>query len=140
MLDHGSTREFDPAFVRKLAALVLAIHADERDALERVFVDLGMVPRGEPSQFETARDLIRAFHGPMLRDEVLAFQLGTLAPFHSIVSKKRQILRLHIPGEMLFVFRIRFGLMSVLARLGARDNWCRLERQYSEDALARGAA
>jgi predicted unusual protein kinase regulating ubiquinone biosynthesis (AarF/ABC1/UbiB family) len=138
MLDHGSAREFDRGFVRKLAELALAVHADDRDALERVFLDLGMIRSGDSSQLDTARNLVRAFHGPMLRDEVLAFQLGTLAPFRSFVSTKREILRLQIPGEMLFVFRIRFGLMSVLARLGARANWCRMERRYAEDALARG--
>jgi predicted unusual protein kinase regulating ubiquinone biosynthesis (AarF/ABC1/UbiB family) len=138
MLDHGSARELDPGFVRKLAELALAVHADERGALERAFLDLGMIRGGESSQLDTARDLVRAFHGPMLRDEVLAFQLGTLAPFRSVISTKREIMRLQIPGEMLFVFRIRFGLMSVLARLGARANWFRLERRYAEDALARG--
>ncbi|HET9594420.1 MAG TPA: AarF/ABC1/UbiB kinase family protein [Anaeromyxobacteraceae bacterium] len=137
MLDHGSTRELDRTFVRKLAALALAVHADERRALERALLGLGMISPGESRQLETARDLVRAFHGPMLRDEVLSFQLGTLAPFRSIVSTKREILSLHIPGEMLFVLRIRFGLMSVLARLGARANWCKLERQYAADAVAR---
>ncbi|HET9594401.1 MAG TPA: AarF/UbiB family protein [Anaeromyxobacteraceae bacterium] len=136
MLDHGSTRELDGAFVRKLAALAQAVHADERPALERALLDLEMIRPGDARQLDTARDLVRAFHGPMLRDEVLSFQLGTLAPFRSIVSTKREILRLHIPGEMLFVLRIRFGLMSVLARLGARGNWSRLERRYAADALA----
>lgn len=140
MLDHGSTREFDASFVRKLAALALAVHADERGALERALLDLGMIRRGDSSQLATARDLVRAFHGPMLQDAVVAFQLGTLAPFRAVVSTKRELLRLHIPGEMLFVFRIRFGLMSVLGRLGARANWCRLEQGYAEEALARGVA
>ena len=66
---------------------------------------------------------------------MLAFELGPASPFRTILSSKREILRLQLPGEVLFVFRIRFGLMSVLARLGARANWCRLERQYAEDAL-----
>jgi predicted unusual protein kinase regulating ubiquinone biosynthesis (AarF/ABC1/UbiB family) len=137
MLDHGSTRELDQGLVRKLAALTLAVHADEREALQRALLNLGMVRDGEASDLETARALVRSFHGPMLRDEVLAFQLGSAMPFHTILSSKREILRLQFPGEMLFVFRIRFGLMSVLARLGARANWCRLERQYAEGALAR---
>jgi len=41
-------------------------------------------------------------------------------------------------GESLFefyigtLFRIRFGLMSILSRLGARANWYRLERAFAE--------
>jgi len=34
------------------------------------------------------------------------------------------------------MFRIRFGLMSVLSRLGARANWYRLERELAEGGFA----
>jgi predicted unusual protein kinase regulating ubiquinone biosynthesis (AarF/ABC1/UbiB family) len=43
---------------------------------------------------------------------------------------KRALMKLTLPGEFLFLFRIRFGLMSVLARLGARTNWFRLEERF----------
>ena len=58
-------------------------------------------------------------------------------PLRALFASKREILKLHLPGELLFIFRIRFGVMSVLARLGARANWYRLERQLVEDGLAR---
>ena len=50
------------------------------------------------------------------------------------MKSKRELMKLTLPGEFLFLLRIRFGLMSVLARLGARANWYRLERQYTEAA------
>lgn len=137
ILDHGSTREFDHAFVRKLAALTRAVHSDTRPALHQALVDLGMVTEGQHYDFESARALVRAFHGPMLRDEVLSVQLGEAMPLRALFASKREILKLHLPGELLFIFRIRFGVMSVLARLGARANWYRLERQLVEDGLAR---
>jgi hypothetical protein len=43
-------------------------------------------------------------------------------------------MKLTIPGEFLFLFRIRFGLMSVLARLGAQANWPQLERRFAMEA------
>jgi hypothetical protein len=44
----------------------------------------------------------------------------------------QELLKLSRPGEFLFLFRIRFGLLSVLARLGARANWYQLEQAYLE--------
>jgi hypothetical protein len=49
------------------------------------------------------------------------------------LKKDRQLARFALPGEFLFLLRIRFGLMSVLSRLGARANWYRLEKKYVRD-------
>jgi hypothetical protein len=73
----------------------------------------------------------------MLRDDVTAIALGDAMPFARIFERKRQLMQLRLPGEFLFLLRIRFGLMSVLARLGARANWYRLEREYAARVLGR---
>jgi len=39
-------------------------------------------------------------------------------------------MKLRLPGEFLSLFRIRFGLVSVLAKPGARPNWYRPERDW----------
>ena len=130
MLDYGCTREFEPAFVRKLAALTRAVHRDTREALHAAFVELGLVHEGQRYDFETARGLVRAFYGPMLRDEVQAIDLGEARGMRQVLESKRNLMKLTLPGEFLFLFRIRFGLMSVLAQLGARANWYRLEEAY----------
>jgi predicted unusual protein kinase regulating ubiquinone biosynthesis (AarF/ABC1/UbiB family) len=132
MLDYGSTREFDDAFVQKLTALTRAVHADERDALHHALVDFGMVRRDKPYDFDVARTLVRSFYGPMLRDDVLAIEPGEAMPLRMVLETKRELLKLHLPGEFLFILRIRFGVMSVLAKLGARANWYRLERRFAE--------
>jgi predicted unusual protein kinase regulating ubiquinone biosynthesis (AarF/ABC1/UbiB family) len=132
MLDYGSTREFDGAFVRKLGALTLAAQTDTRNALHRALADLGFVREGEKYDFETARNLVRSFYGPMLRDETVSIERGEAKPFGAVLESKRQLLKLHLPGAFIFIIRIRFGVMSVLARLGARANWYRLERRFAE--------
>lgn len=38
-----------------------------------------------------------------------------------------------MPGEFLFLFRIRFGLMSILSKLEAKANWYRMEKQYIDE-------
>ena len=132
MLDHGSTREFDRAFVERMAALTRAVHGDTRTALEDALVGLGLVRRGQRYDFETARRLVRSFYGPMLRDEAVRIEPGEAKPFGAVLQSKRELLKLHMPGELIFILRIRFGVMSVLARLGARANWHRLERRFAE--------
>jgi hypothetical protein len=89
-----------------------------------------MVREGQRYDFETARGLVRAFYGPMLRDQVQGIDLGEARSMRQVLDSKRQLMKLTLPGEFLFLFRIRFGLMSVLARLGARANWYRLEEEY----------
>jgi hypothetical protein len=133
MLDYGSTREYGRAFVGKLAALSRAVHADSRDALHDAFAALGMLRKDDDAEFEIARTFVRSFYGPMLRDETLPMHLGDTLPFRSIVENKRQLLKLNLPGQLMFTLRIRFGVMSVLARLGACANWYQLERRFTED-------
>jgi hypothetical protein len=53
-----------------------------------------------------------------------------------VVASKRDLMRLDLPGAFLFLFRIRFGLFSVLARLGAKANWHALEESFVQQRLA----
>ncbi len=132
MLDYGCTRAFEGDFVPALAALTRAVQDDDRAALERACDRLGMLPRRRRQELQTARRLFRAFLGPMLEDRVQAVDLGAAKTLGEMARGKQEMLRLALPREMLFLLRIRFGLMSVLARLGARANWYRLERAASE--------
>jgi hypothetical protein len=126
--------EVEPEFVARLARLTKAVHTDERQLLHRSFLELGMVRQGKKYDFSTARDLVRAFYGPMLRDEERRIDLGEAMSMRQAMASKRELLRLGIPGESLFLFRIRFGLMSVLSRLGAGANCYRLERRAALSA------
>ncbi len=128
VLDYGCTREFEAGFVAKLAALTLAVHSDEREQLHQAFLDLGMVREGKKYDFATARDLVRSFYGPMLRDETQTIELGAGMQMREMMARKMELMKLSLPGEFLFLFRIRFGLMSVLSQLRTRANWYRLER------------
>lgn len=138
MLDYGSTREFDRIFVQKLAALTRAVRTDTRAALHAALVNLDMVPNHDTYDFESARALVRSFYGTMLRDEIVSIEPGQAMPVRTLLENKRELLKLRLPGELLFIFRIRFGLMSVLARLGARANWYRIEQGFTNTEFARG--
>ncbi|GMV42095.1 MAG: ABC transporter [Myxococcales bacterium] len=134
VLDYGCTRAFEPPFVAALARLTRAVHADEPALLHRACLDVGLVQEGRRYDAATARKLLRAFYGPMLRDAHQAIDLGEATSMAEMMKSKRELLRLTLPGELLFLFRIRFGLMSVLARIGARANWHRLERTIIDES------
>ena len=64
----------------------------------------------------------------MLEDKEQKVSLGSMS-FKEMMAKKMELNKLAFPGEFLFLLRIRFGLMSVLEKLGAVANWRKLESE-----------
>ncbi len=133
MLDHGCTRQFETKFVAKLANLTRAVHEDNRQSIHQALVKLKMVRDDKPYDYETILGFLRSFYGPMLHDGVEKVDLSSAMEMRDVFAKKKQLMKFSLPGEFLFLFRIRFGLMSVLSRLGALANWYQLEKRYLED-------
>ena len=52
-----------------------------------------------------------------------------------MMRDKKALMELSLPGKLLFLFRIRFGLYAVLARLGAVADWAALESAWAAAAL-----
>lgn len=123
-LDFGCTRSFEAGFVDRLAELTEAVRTDEPETLRRAAVDIGILRPGKRYDHETVRALVRSLYGPVLRDET-----STIGPGIT----KRKIIRLALPGEFLFLLRVRLGLAAVLTRLGALANWYQLESEYIAD-------
>ena len=119
--------------VAQLANLTRAVHLDEREALHRALLKLKIVREGKKYDYDTIRDFLRGFYGPMLVDEKCPMDLGAAMDMREVMDMKLKLAKFSLPGEFLFLFRIRFGLMSVLARLGAEANWYRLEKRYVQD-------
>ena len=47
------------------------------------------------------------------------------------IKLKQKLLRMRLPGKLMFLFRIRFGLYAVLSRLGAELDWSALEDELT---------
>lgn len=136
MLDHGCTRQFAPSFVALLAKLTRAVAQDDRNLLHQRLVDLNIVREGKKYNFDLIRGFLRSFYGPMLDDLVMRVDLSSAMEMGEVIKKKQQLAQFALPGEFLFLFRIRFGLMSVIASLGAESNWFRLEKKYVDEFAA----
>jgi hypothetical protein len=49
-----------------------------------------------------------------------------------VTKLKQVLLRVRLPGNLMFLFRTRVGLYAVLARLGAKLNWIELEEELAD--------
>lgn len=129
VLDFGCVREFDPATVEALKRLSVAVRADDAVAMRSAFVALGAKEPKGAVELETIRRLLRGFFGPVLVPGKRRVRADDSFELREVLRDKRAMLQLRIPAQLLFLFRIRFGLHSLLARLGAEADWSALEAE-----------
>lgn len=137
ILDHGCVREFDAAAVAALAALSRAVRRDDPAGIRGALRALGARNPDGPG-FDTTRELVRAFFAPALQPGVRPVRAGVTLDLQNVVRDKRALLRLQIPGKLLFLFRIRFGLFAVLSRIRGEADWQALESGLADEALRAG--
>jgi len=51
-----------------------------------------------------------------------------------IARDKMALARIRLPGRLMFLFRIRFGLYAVLSRLGSLCDWSAMERRFAQES------
>jgi predicted unusual protein kinase regulating ubiquinone biosynthesis (AarF/ABC1/UbiB family) len=129
--DFGCVRRFEPETVRALRELADAVRRDRASLVDAALEALGARPPTRPEAREQARTLLRGFFAPLLRPGPHVIEPGAALEARTLFRDKRLMLGLALPGELLFLFRLRFGLYSVLTRLGARVDWSALEQQLA---------
>jgi len=134
ILDYGCVRQFSAARVDAFRRLRDAVQRDDQDAVRHALQALGARDPGDGERYATIRVLLRSFFSPTLVDRVQPVPLTSQTGLAQLVADKRALANLNLPGELLFLFRIRFGLHAVLERIGAEANWHQLERTWSEQS------
>jgi predicted unusual protein kinase regulating ubiquinone biosynthesis (AarF/ABC1/UbiB family) len=137
ILDHGCVREFDRQTVLFAARLSNAVREDRRGGIVDALRQLGAKAPEDDASFEVTRGLLRGFYQPTLEHGPRRMRGDVTLEARQVLASKRAMLRLRLPGRLLFLFRIRFGLHSVLARVGAVLDWRALEERFTTEALAR---
>jgi predicted unusual protein kinase regulating ubiquinone biosynthesis (AarF/ABC1/UbiB family) len=135
VLDHGCVRELAPELVRGWAALSRGVRGDDAGEVRRALVVLGGVDPGTGRAYEVTRDLLRAFYAPTLEPGRRRVRSGLPRTMRELAAGKRDLLRLHLPGRLLFLLRVRFGLYAVLSRLGAEVDLHARESSMVDAAL-----
>jgi len=110
----------------------------DADDMHRAMVDLGIVTADQKYDPDVVRRLMHAFCG-LSYDETIAFEPGTSSKILETLKSTWQLVRLTLPGEFLFLMRLRLGIISVLARLGSRANWFQKEQEHL-DVVEHGPA
>ncbi len=138
VLDYGCVRRFTPEQVAAYVALREAVKRDDPRAMRDALRGLGAGEPASAKAWETARTLLRAFFGPTLEDRIQKIPPTVTTGAAQLLSDKRAIAQLSLPGACLFLFRIKFGLHAVLSRIGAEANWSRLEDGFTKPRARRG--
>ena len=129
--DYGCVRSFEPTLRRGFAALAAATRADDLPAMLAAIEALGGRAPRKPEARDHLRRLLRGFFGPLLAPGARAIAPDEGRAAGELLRDKRALIGLDLPGRMLFLFRLRFGLYAVLARLGARADWSALEAAWA---------
>jgi len=131
ILDHGCVREFDRDTVGGLIRLSRAVRADDEIQIHASLNAIGM-PK-PAADFEVTRGLLRGFFDPLLTPGRHAVAADRAVAMGETVNLKRKLMRMRLPGKLMFLFRIRFGLYAVLSRIGAEIDWASLEDELAGD-------
>ena len=127
ILDHGCVREFEPDVVAALVRLSGAVRADNTAEMQSALLSLGA---SNPSQdFDVTRSVLRGFYAPLLESGRHRVEPDQAITMGQVAKLKKNLLRLRLPGKLMFLFRIRIGLYAVLSQVGAKLDWTALEEE-----------
>lgn len=129
ILDHGCVREFDHETVAGLIRLSRAVRADDERRIQAALSAIGM-PRPS-ADFDVTRGLLRGFFAPLLTPGRHAIPTDRAVAMGETVKLKRKLMKMRLPGKLMFLFRIRFGLYAVLSRIGPELDWAALEDELA---------
>jgi predicted unusual protein kinase regulating ubiquinone biosynthesis (AarF/ABC1/UbiB family) len=129
ILDHGCVREFDERTVIALVNLSRAVRGDDAHATTEALGALGMP--APAADFDVTRRLLRGFYHPVLTPGRHRIAADRAAALGETIQLKKTLLKMRLPGKLMFLFRIRFGLYAVLSRIGAEIDWSALEDELS---------
>lgn len=134
--DFGCVRELSAPIVQALALCADAVRRDDTDAALEALSAVGSTPPTTEQERRVIRELLRAFFSPVLEAGKRRMELSAFSSARGLLADKRRLMQLRLPPEMLFLFRLRFGLFSVLHQLGAEADWAALEERWA--AACRG--
>jgi hypothetical protein len=107
------------------------VRADSRARTVSALRGLGAEPSADDAAHAHLRQLLRSFFAPMLQSGAHPIDGRIVLDFKQMTRDKLAIARLRLPGRLLFLFRIRFGLYAVLSRLNAVCDWSEMERNFA---------
>lgn len=131
--DFGCVREVDRELRRGFAALAAAARVDDVAAMAAAIASVGGRAPTRPRDLADLRRLVRGFFGPLVTPGARTIAADEGFEARGVLHDKRFLIGLRLPARLLFLFRLRFGLYAVLARLGASVDWAALEGAWAQE-------
>jgi predicted unusual protein kinase regulating ubiquinone biosynthesis (AarF/ABC1/UbiB family) len=139
-LDFGLVRSVDPGTLKLLHEVVLALLRDDKEAGRTALEGLGILNPRTP-EIDAVWDHLKTLNRPVLEDREVKMDSPLVQDIAGAGLDPRsdafQILRkVGVPGVMVTLNRMSFGVTSLLCRLEATRNWHAIAREiwYGEEA------
>jgi predicted unusual protein kinase regulating ubiquinone biosynthesis (AarF/ABC1/UbiB family) len=130
-LDYGCSRYYPTERREKWIDLCRTVFSDDRTRLFEIAVDLGFFKDGTTYDEDAFRELMRYLYQPYLEDR--PFDFAEHRPedtFRRMFVDNPNLFKLNMPADAVFLNRIGFGLVSLLAEVGSSLNCRRYAGAY----------
>jgi len=136
-LDYGLVRAVDPGTLEQLKAIAQALIGDDREAGKAALEAIGILNRRTPD-VELVWNHLKMLNRPILEDapttidRPMVQQIGA-AGFDPRSEAFQTLRKVGVPGIVITLNRMGFGVASVLARLEATAKWQAIMREMWDD-------
>jgi predicted unusual protein kinase regulating ubiquinone biosynthesis (AarF/ABC1/UbiB family) len=139
-LDYGLVRSVDPGTLKLLHEVVLALLDDDKARARAALEGLGVLNPRTP-EVDAIWEHLKMLNTPVLTDGELTLdpplvQRIASAGFDPRSDAFQTLRKVGVPGIMVTLNRMSFGVTSLLGRLEARANWNAIAREiwYGEES------
>jgi predicted unusual protein kinase regulating ubiquinone biosynthesis (AarF/ABC1/UbiB family) len=138
-LDYGSVKMFTRERYASMRAIEQAVAHGDRDGTIAELRHAGFLPRNAVVDEAVVYEWFRLYTYPVLAEQPFEFTPEFAAEVLRSTTDPRSryndvLRRLNLPPDYLLLNRIQWGLYSVLARLGASNDWAAIRDEYLDDA------
>jgi predicted unusual protein kinase regulating ubiquinone biosynthesis (AarF/ABC1/UbiB family) len=129
--DYGCTRRF-PEERRKLwVRMCRAVYRDKEEEMRELAYQVGFLKEGASCDWAAFRELMRYLYEPYLINEPFAFSRHKPhETFRKMFLDNPNLFKLNMPADAVFLNRIGFGLVSLLAEMETSLNCYEYAENY----------
>ncbi len=134
-LDFGLTKYFPSAMIKPWRNALLAYMADDKAGFSERLTELSFISPERAVPAEMLYDYFTYFYDCWRLDRDFTFTKEYNAKSFEMIFKPTGPFagmqkKLNMPRDFVFINRIQWGVMSILASLDATGNWHRIHREY----------
>jgi predicted unusual protein kinase regulating ubiquinone biosynthesis (AarF/ABC1/UbiB family) len=132
-LDYGLVRAIDPGTRASLIEVLLALIGDDRERGGRALEALGIISRKTP-EVSAIWEHLKLLNGPILTDGSVPMTRAMVQEIAGAFDPRSEsfgtLRKVGMPGVIMTLNRMTFGVASLLGRLGSEANWQGIAREY----------